>query len=135
MGEQTFPGGDQTFPGVDTIEGLESQQGGDIDFLDEFDEFDDLGSLPEFDLSEGGSTEFTEPSLKHQTACLLRRGPIARGGSGFSLVEEDDQAIIGDDDIFSIETAAQLPSFTQGDESPAVVSAEVEDESDSLGVP
>ncbi|MEM9265310.1 MAG: methyl-accepting chemotaxis protein [Cyanobacteria bacterium P01_F01_bin.13] len=126
FGEQTFPGGDQTFPGVDTMEGLESQQeGGNIDFLDEFDEFDDLGSLPEFDLSEG-STEFTEPSVNSEG--IFSEDPATRGGSGFSLVEDDDQAIIGEDDIFSIETADQLPSFTQGDESPAVV-ANVEDES------
>ena len=126
----TLPGiddevGEQTFPGVDTMEGLESQQGGDIDFLDEFDEFDDLGSLPEFDLSEGGSTEFTEPVATSEG--MFSDDPMTRGGSGFSLVEDDDQAIIGDDDIFSIETADQLPSFTQGDESPAVV-PEVQDE-------
>ncbi|MEM9483983.1 MAG: methyl-accepting chemotaxis protein [Cyanobacteria bacterium P01_F01_bin.116] len=124
-GEQTFPAGDQTFPGVDTMEGLESQQGGDIDFLDEFDEFDDLGSLPEFDISEG-STEFTEPSVNSEG--VFSEDSALRGGSGFSLVEDDDQAIIGEDDIFSIETADQLPSFTQGDESPAVV-PEVQDES------
>ncbi len=117
--------GEQTFPGVDTMEGLESQQGGDIDFLDEFDEFDDLGSLPEFDLSEGGSTEFTEPAASSEG--VFSEDPMTRGGSGFSLVEEEDQSIIGDDDIFSIETADQLPSFTQGDEAPAVV-AEVESE-------
>lgn len=121
VGEQTFPAGDQTFPGVDTMEGLESQQG-DIDFLDEFDEFDDLGSLPEFDLSEG-STEFTEPSAGSSVSSDLE----TRGGSGFSLVEGDDQVIIGEDDIFSIETADQLPSFTQGEEA-AVVAPEVEDE-------
>ena len=109
--------GEQTFPGVDTIEGLESQQSGDIDFLDEFDEFDDLGSLPEFDLSEGGSTEFTEPPASEG---IFSEDASPDGGSGFSLVEEDDQAIIGDDDIFSIETADQLPSFTQGDETPAM---------------
>ncbi|MEM7062790.1 MAG: methyl-accepting chemotaxis protein [Cyanobacteria bacterium P01_B01_bin.77] len=123
-GEQTFPAGDQTFPGVDTMEGLESQQG-DIDFLDEFDEFDDLGSLPDFDLSEG-STELTEPSVGSEG--IFSEDPESRGGSGFSLVEDDDQAIIGDDDIFSIETADQLPSFTQGEESPVVV-PEVVDES------
>lgn len=116
--------GEQTFP-ADTMEGLESQQGGDIDFLDEFDEFDDLGSLPEFDLSEGGSTEFTEPIAMSEGA--FSEESVTRGGSGFSLVEDDDQAIIGDDDIFSIETADQLPSFTQGNEAPVVV-PEVQDE-------
>ena len=116
--------GEQTFPGVDTMEGLESQQSGDIDFLDEFDEFDDLGSLPEFDLSEGGSAEFAEPSASEG---IFSEDASPGGGSGFSLVEEDDQAIIGDDDIFSIETADQLPSFTQGDETPVVV-PEVENE-------
>ena len=116
--------GEQTFPGVDTMEGLESQQSGDIDFLDEFDEFDDLGSLPEFDLSEGGSTEFPEPSASDG---IFSEDASPDRGSGFSLVEEDDQAIIGDDDIFSIETADQLPSFTQGDETPAIA-PEVENE-------
>ncbi|MEA5466092.1 methyl-accepting chemotaxis protein [Leptothoe sp. PORK10 BA2] len=124
MGDQTFSAGEQTFPAVDTMDRLESQQGGDIDFLDEFDEFDDLGSLPEFDLSEG-STEFTQPSASSEG--IFSDDPEIRGGSGFSLVEEDDQAILGDDDIFSIETADQLPSFTQGDESAVVVPA-AEDE-------
>lgn len=124
LGDQTFPAGEQTFPGVDTMDRLESQQGGDIDFLDEFDEFDDLGSLPEFDLSEG-STEFTEPSVNSEG--IFSEDPETRGGSGFSLVEEDDQAILGDDDIFSIETADQLPSFTQGEEA-SVVAPAAEDE-------
>ncbi|MEM6252972.1 MAG: methyl-accepting chemotaxis protein [Cyanobacteria bacterium P01_D01_bin.156] len=127
-GEQTFPGTAQTFPGVDTMDGMESQQG-DIDFLDEFDEFDDLGSLPEFDLSEG-STEFTEPSASSDG--IFSQAQVPRGSSGFSMVEDDDQAIIGDDDIFSIETADQLPSFTQGEEVPAVVAAE--EESGSLNI-
>ncbi|MEM9804993.1 MAG: methyl-accepting chemotaxis protein [Cyanobacteria bacterium P01_D01_bin.56] len=126
-GDQTFPGADQTFPGVDTMDGMESQQG-DIDFLDEFDEFDDLGSLPEFDLSEG-STEFTEPSVGSE-GVFSSTDPSGRGGSGFSLVEEGDQAIIGDDDIFSIETADQLPSFTQGEDTPVV--ATTEEDSDTL---
>ncbi|MBT9311356.1 methyl-accepting chemotaxis protein [Leptothoe kymatousa] len=124
-GEQTFPVADQAFP-VEPMEGLESQQG-DIDFLDEFDEFDDLGSLPEFDLSEG-STEFPESPVGADPSLA---DPSGRGGSGFSLVEDEDQTIIGDDDIFSIETADQLPSFTQGDESAPAAAAE--EDSGALG--
>ncbi|MEO1590853.1 MAG: methyl-accepting chemotaxis protein [Cyanobacteria bacterium J06632_22] len=88
---------------------------GNIDFLDEFDEFDDLGSLPDFELSDS-SAGFTSPSVGG--ADLSADESVAPvGGSGFSLSEGDGPSVIGDEDIFSIsETADQLPAFTQGDD-------------------
>ncbi|MEL7503370.1 MAG: methyl-accepting chemotaxis protein [Cyanobacteria bacterium J06554_6] len=90
-------------------------QQGNIDFLDEFDEFDDLGSLPDFELSDS-SAGFTSPSVGG-AELGMEESVAPAGGSGFSLSEGDSPSIIGEEDIFSIsETADQLPAFTQGEE-------------------
>jgi twitching motility protein PilJ len=39
-----------------------ARSGDNVDFLDEFGEFDDLGSLPDFELSDS-SAGFTAPSV------------------------------------------------------------------------
>jgi twitching motility protein PilJ len=99
------------------VDDMASQQG-NIDFLDEFDEFDDLGSLPDFELSDSSAGGFTSPSISAPGVGATEENVKTTGGSGFSLSEGDSQAIIGDEDIFSIsETAEQLPAFTQGEES------------------
>lgn len=93
-----------------------SSQQSNIDFLDEFDEFDDLGSLPDFELSDS-SAGFTSPSVGTAGLVGADENVNATGGSGFSLSEGDSPSIIGDEDIFSIsETSEQLPAFTQGDD-------------------
>ncbi|MCU0527370.1 MAG: methyl-accepting chemotaxis protein [Elainella sp. Prado103] len=82
-----------------------------VDFLDEFDEFDDLGSLPDFDLSDN-SVDFTSPSLGS--------GITSAGGSVPTTASFDfndtDQSIIREDDVFPLASAAEpLPTFTQPD--------------------
>lgn len=83
--------------------------GSSVDFLDEFDEFDDLGSIPDFDLSEN-SAGLTTPSMGTTT------GDFSMSGSGGSFFDTADQSIIRDDEIFSIAgTSEQLPTFTKPD--------------------
>jgi twitching motility protein PilJ len=85
-----------------------------IDFLDEFDEFDDLGSLPDFDLSDN-SAGFTSPSIG--SAYSVPSGvPTITSGIGFSFADSTDQSVIREDEIFSISgTSDQLPTFAQSD--------------------
>lgn len=79
-----------------------------VDFLDEFDEFDDLGSLPDFDLSDN-SVDFTTPSIGSME-------PPASSSATFDFADSSDVSMLrGDDDVFPIGGASELPSFTQTD--------------------
>lgn len=80
-----------------------------VDFLDEFDEFDDLGSLPDFDLSDN-SVDFTTPSIGGM------EHPSASSSATFDFADSGDVSMLrGDDDMFPIGGASELPSFTQTD--------------------
>jgi twitching motility protein PilJ len=80
-----------------------------VDFLDEFDEFDDLGSLPDFDLSDN-SVDFTSPSLGNSSALSTTS---TTGSFDFNNV---DSALLREDDAFPLSNSAEmLPTFTQGD--------------------
>ncbi|MEO1210987.1 MAG: methyl-accepting chemotaxis protein [Cyanobacteria bacterium J06638_20] len=83
-----------------------------LDELDDFDdEFDDLGSLPDFDLSEN-SAGFTSPSVGASGS----EGLSGTGDSGFALSDSDDQSVIREDEIFSISgNADAIPTFTAPD--------------------
>lgn len=81
-----------------------------VDFLDEFDEFDDLGSLPDFDLSDN-SVDFTSPSLGSSSSAIS----TASNTSSFDF-SEVDSALLREDDAFPLANSAEpLPTFTQGD--------------------
>ncbi|MGG6237684.1 methyl-accepting chemotaxis protein [Nodosilinea sp. AN01ver1] len=93
-----------------------AQPSSNVDFLDEFSDFDDLGNLPDFELSDS-SAGFTTPSVGSSglTSTDDNNG-YSSGTSAFDLSDINDQAIISDDDIFSIAGAADsLPVFTQTD--------------------
>ncbi|MBD1937484.1 HAMP domain-containing methyl-accepting chemotaxis protein [Microcoleus sp. FACHB-68] len=91
-------------------------QHGGIDYLDEFDEFDDIGSeIPDFDLSED-STGATSPSggygFGSSTGSSNRLGSR---NSGFSS-DLTDGSLIRDDEIFSIAgTSEPVPTFAHAD--------------------
>ncbi|PSN80266.1 chemotaxis protein, partial [filamentous cyanobacterium CCP4] len=93
-----------------------AQPSSNVDFLDEFSDFDDLGNLPDFELSDS-SAGFTTPSVG--TSGLTStddNSGYSSGTSAFDLSDINDQAIISDDDIFSIAGATDsLPVFTQTD--------------------
>ncbi|TVQ10148.1 MAG: methyl-accepting chemotaxis protein [Leptolyngbya sp. DLM2.Bin27] len=90
------------------------QPGSNVDFLDEFSDFDDLGNLPDFELSDS-SAGFTTPSVG--TSGLSSTDD--NGGyssSAFDLSDMGDQGTMSDDDIFSIAGGTDnLPVFTQAD--------------------
>ncbi|WOD37701.1 methyl-accepting chemotaxis protein [Nodosilinea sp. E11] len=92
------------------------QPSSNVDFLDEFSDFDDLGNLPDFELSDS-SAGFTTPSVGTSgLSSTDDNGGYSNGTSAFDLSDMGDQAAISDDDIFSIAGATDsLPVFTQGD--------------------
>jgi twitching motility protein PilJ len=68
-------------------------------FLDEFDEFDDLGNLPDFDISEDSSSSIlTRGSTNFGNSTS---GMMGTSGSGLDFDNSDGSAI-RDDEIFSI---------------------------------
>ena len=91
--------------------GSGSQSG--ADFLDEFDEFEDIGNIPDFDLPED-SAGFTGPPTG---------SGFGTAGGGAAIAEDeimefgdtsDRPALQDDDEIFSITgNAEQVPAFTQ----------------------
>ncbi|MGF1521255.1 MAG: methyl-accepting chemotaxis protein [Leptolyngbyaceae cyanobacterium] len=99
-------------------EGTDSQS--NVDFLDDFDEFDDLGSLPDFELTDS-SAGFTSPSVGASGLGATDDSGNGIGDSDFISTDGgNDQSAIGDEEIFSISgTADQLPAFAQVDEEDA----------------
>lgn len=80
-----------------------------IDFLDEFDEFDDLGSLPDFDLSDN-SVDFTTPSIGSMDP------PSTSTSNAFDFADSEDISVLrGDSDVFPIGSTTGMPSFTQAE--------------------
>jgi twitching motility protein PilJ len=77
-----------------------------VGFLDEFDEFDDLNNLPEFDLSDN-SVDLTSPSMNP--------GFGSRNmGSNFNMNSDINPSVIREDDVFPFSGGAdQIPSFSQ----------------------
>jgi twitching motility protein PilJ len=86
-----------------------------VDFLDEFDEFDDLGSIPDFDLSDH-SAGFTSPSMG---TGFTTPPSGASGGDdvGFDFTDSGDQSVVREDEIFSLSGSPgeALPTFAQSD--------------------
>lgn len=103
MGSDDFPTSDD--PPVS------SGRSGGIDFLDEFDEFDDLGSIPEFDIDDN-SAGLTSPSVGSSDFGLSSGSGSPLGGTSFNFDSSEDQSLIQEDEIFSISgTSEQLPTF------------------------
>ena len=87
-----------------------------VDFLDDFEDFDDLGNLSDFDLSED-SAGFTSPSVGSDFGLSSNGMSVAQNRAGMSF--EDDRSTIREEELFSISnTSEQVPSFTQMDSQP-----------------
>ncbi|MEO1095483.1 MAG: methyl-accepting chemotaxis protein [Cyanobacteria bacterium J06638_28] len=96
-----------------------TEEEGNVDFLDDFDEFDDLGSLPNFELTDS-SAGFTSPSVGSSGMGSTDDSDNGFGESDFAISGVDDQSAISDEEIFSISgTAEQLPAFAQVDDEEA----------------
>jgi twitching motility protein PilJ len=88
-----------------------------IDFLDEFEDFEDLGEIPDFDLSED-STGATRPSAGFGFGSDIGSSASSKD-SGFS--DMTDGSLIRDDEIFSIAgSSEQVPSFAALSDSAAL---------------
>ncbi len=84
-----------------------------FDFLDEFDEFDDIGSLPDFDLADN-SAGFTSPTMGTETGMSSNNAGRMASDIGFGTEELGDQSLIQDEEIFSLSsTPDQMPAFAQ----------------------
>ncbi|HEY9734910.1 MAG TPA: methyl-accepting chemotaxis protein, partial [Trichocoleus sp.] len=95
---------------------IDSQTSSNVDFLDEFNEFDDLGSLPDFELSDS-SAGFTSPSVGTSGWGATDDGGNGISGSAFNLSELGDQSALVEDEIFGMAGAGEsLPVFAQGDD-------------------
>ena len=96
-----------------------------VDFLDDFEDFDGLGNLSDFDLSED-SAGFTSPSVGSGFG-LSTNGMQIESDSGTMAFGDHDRSTIRDDELFSISnTSEQVPSFTQIDNPTADPSPTVE---------
>ncbi|MBD2022792.1 chemotaxis protein [Leptolyngbya sp. FACHB-36] len=90
------------------------------DFLDEFDEFDDLGNLSDFDLSEN-SAGFTRPAADGGFDFATPAAETAFSNNAFvdnaaPAFDGGDPSAIRDDEVFSLSsTSDQVPTFTQMD--------------------
>ncbi len=105
-------------------------QGNGMDFIDNFDEFDDLGNLADFDMSEdsagftspsvggsfamaGGTGAYGQDAIDRDAVGISGFGPTAdrAGDSGFATT------YLPDDDDFSLLGGANesMPTFTQMD--------------------
>ena len=109
----------------DTTPSISGDESG-FDFLDEFDEFEDMGSLPDFDLSDN-SAGFTSPSVGTDSGISSNGGERIVSDIGFDSDEFTDQSIIQDEEIFSLSgTSDQVPAFAQSGAPSTEPSASVE---------
>lgn len=111
-----FSDGDYSGNGHGAIADSGSDSQSNVDFLDDFDEFDDLGSLPDFELTDS-SAGFTSPSVGGSGLGSTDDVGGGLGNSGFSLNDPNDQSL-GDEEIFSIAGGGSdaIPTFTQVDD-------------------
>lgn len=102
--------------GVAHLDDSDSQPDSNVDFLDEFEEFDDLGSLPDFELSDS-SAGFTSPSVGTSGLSSTDDNSNGISSSAFDLSDAEDHSAIGEDELFGIAgTPESMPAFAQGDD-------------------
>ncbi|NEQ99293.1 MAG: HAMP domain-containing protein [Cyanothece sp. SIO2G6] len=97
-----------------------NQSGSSFDFLNEFDEFEDVGNLPDFDLSDS-SADFSTPAMDSEM--LEEPGKAGHlGGAEMGFDSEDftpSQVLGQDDDVFSFSTSSdQMPAFGKASSQP-----------------
>ncbi|NJL37295.1 MAG: HAMP domain-containing protein [Leptolyngbyaceae cyanobacterium SM1_4_3] len=105
--ESDFATNEEVAFGGDSSAGVGSRS--NVDFLDEFDEFDDLGSISDFDLSDN-SAGFASPNITSGF------GSSNNSDGGFDFGDSSDHSVIREDEIFSISgSSEQLPTFAHAD--------------------
>ncbi len=91
----------------------DSMGSGGIDFLDDFGDFDDLGSIPDFDVDDN-SAGLTSPSVGNSEFGIPSSGTSATSGTAFDFDSGEDQSLIqgGGIDVFPISDTTDVPTFT-----------------------
>jgi twitching motility protein PilJ len=134
--DQGYGAAGNSLYGEPTVGSIPGAGQSNVDFLDEFDEFDDLGNLSDFDLSEN-SAGFTSPAMAAgfnfgagspaANAGFAGAAAYAPDADALDLTDGTDRSIIRDDEVFSISgTSDQVPSFTQTDSRSAELAPTVE---------
>jgi twitching motility protein PilJ len=106
-------GSEESIASEDTnsIVSKKAPKGNNVEFLDDFDEFDDLGNIPRFDLTTGDSSfgEMAMPSVSQDTS--------TRSRSKILDTPFNNEARDREDELFSITGSSQeaVPVFTQAD--------------------
>ncbi len=95
-----------------------------VDFLGEFEDFDDFGNIPDFDLSEDTTGSSTGG---FGMGNMGRKASFRDIDDSYDIGEDTDGSIIRDDEIFSIAgSAEQVPVFTQPENAPVETSTNTE---------
>ena len=100
--------------GSDRTSSLNSKtsKGNNVEFLDDFDEFDDLGNIPGFDITGGGST-FGDSQLRSGS---LEQANTNKTSKVSEIATPVKEASNRDDELFSITSSQDaVPVFTQSD--------------------
>ncbi len=117
--------GDGDFTYVDNGASLAEESAAsesNVDFLDDFDEFDDLGSIPDFELTDS-SAGFTSPALGNSGVDPLEVSGNDYTDSDFAISGIADTGVGGD--VFSLSVAGDsLPAFAQVDDTESAVALE-----------
>ncbi len=127
-GENSFDSEDngEDFPnGIATSSPLQEEG---VDFLGEFDDFDDFGNIPDnipdFDLSEDTTGSSTGG---FGMGSMGRKASFRDIDDSYDIGEDTDGSIIRDDEIFRIAgSAEQVPVFTQPENAPVETVANTE---------
>lgn len=125
-GEVSSAGGDSDFAPSDfTPSDFTPSTRQNIDFLDDFDEFDDLGNVPDFDISEDSSSSLLTSG---NTGFGMGSGvAVGTTASNLDFGDNSDGSAIRDDEIFSISGPADaVPTFTPAEVEPIDTSVTVE---------
>ncbi|MEB3233439.1 MAG: methyl-accepting chemotaxis protein [Leptolyngbyaceae bacterium] len=107
-------------PSLDDTATGNIQSGNSFDFLNEFDEFDDVGNLPDFDLSDS-SADFSTPAMDSE---MMETPRSANSGSaadmGFDSEDfSSSQTLTQDDDMFSFSpSSGRIPAFAKASTQP-----------------
>ncbi|MBO9997495.1 MAG: HAMP domain-containing protein [Cyanobacteria bacterium SID2] len=116
--EEEFGGGEAFAMDEDeyTVDETEDARTSSIDFLDEFDDFDDLGNVPSFDSEEDTGSSSVSSFLEQTT-----------GGETEDFADMTDGSIVRDEELFTIaSTTERVPAFTQTESGASEAAVSVE---------
>lgn len=110
--------------GLDSDLPLTGSRPKQMDFLEEFDDFDDIGNLRDFDVDDGRNSRLSTGSSGFGNISSM----VGSTTSNLDFGDNSDGSAIRDDEIFSISSASAeaVPSFTQIETEPVDATVTVE---------